>query len=381
MTNNSPATINLPAPARVGQATAVEQSRAVAEVHAAMVMARQYPRRVDAAVAEMERCCQQPSLAKRAFFRFSRGGETVTGPSIHLARELARCWGNVQHGLAEMSRDDQHGQSEMQAFAWDVETNSRVSSTFIVPHKRDTRSGVKALVDMRDIYENNTNNGARRVRESIFAVLPSWFVERAKDLCNATIEKGDGAPLEKRVDEAVAAFASGGITQDQIERKLGRPVARWTAQDVAQLEVIFTSLRRGEVTKDEEFPPDRVTSSDIPAGDAKPAPVQPPAPAETEPPSTPAAGAATEAAPESPEKREAGEQQVRDLFDHLDTKIPNKTRLDDLTVLFSRRVTALADLGDSELADLAQLLADCGGKTAAWQAAVDAQRQQAGGQA
>ncbi|MFC4122085.1 hypothetical protein [Nonomuraea zeae] len=283
--NNTPATLNLPAPARVGQATAVEQSRAVAEVHAAMVMARQYPRNLDQAIAEMERSCRQPALAKRAFFRYSRGDETVTGPSIHLARELARCWGNIQHGIAEMSRDDQHGQSEMQAFAWDVEKNSRVSSTFIVPHKRDTKRGVKPLVDMRDIYENNTNNAARRVREAIFAVLPPWVVERAKDLCTETIEKGDGTPLEDRVAEAIAAFAAGGVTQEQLERKLDRPADRWKAQDVAQLEVIYNSLRRGEVTKEEEFPTQPVTADEITsAGTAAAAPAPPEAPAADSPP-------------------------------------------------------------------------------------------------
>jgi hypothetical protein len=253
--NHAPATINLPAPSRVGQATVVEQSRAVAEVHAAMVMAQQVPRNIDRAMAEMERSCRQMGMAERAFYAFPRAGQTVNGPSIHLARELARCWGNIQHGIAEMRRDDEGHQSEMQAFAWDVQTNTRTAHTFIVPHKRDARGGAQVLTDMRDIYENNTNNGARRVREAIFAVLPPWFVERATELCNETIAAGSqGQTLPQRIDEAIKAFAGGGVTQDQLERKQGKPTAAWTAHDVAQLEVLFKSLRRGEVTRDEAFP-------------------------------------------------------------------------------------------------------------------------------
>jgi hypothetical protein len=251
------------APARIGQGTAVEQSRAVAEVQAAIVVAQQVPRDINGAIFEMRQSCQQMFLAERAFFRYSRGSGNITGASVHLARELARCWGNIQYGLVEMRRDDEFGQSEMQAFAWDVEKNSRNSSTFIVPHKRDQKGGPKQLTDMRDIYENNANNGARRVREAIFAILPPWFVEEAKQICTKTLADGGGKPLPQRIADAIRAFEGIGIVQDRIETKLGRPSGKWTEHDVAQLLVAFQSIQRGEVTADEEFPLPRVTVDEI----------------------------------------------------------------------------------------------------------------------
>lgn len=263
-----------PAVARLGQATAIEQSRAAAEVHAAVLIAQQCPRDVQAAIAEMKTSCAQMALAERAFYRFPRSGSTVSGPSIFLARELARCWGNIQYGIAELSRDDEHGQSEMQAFAWDVQTNTRNAQIFIVPHMRDKRGGAEKLVDMRDIYENNANMGARRVRESIFAILPPWFVEQAKEICTATLKDGGGKPLAQRVAEAITAFGGIGITQDQIERKLERPAAKWIEQDVAQLSTVFTSIRQGTVTKEDEFPPVGVTAAEVrQAAPVAPAPV------------------------------------------------------------------------------------------------------------
>jgi hypothetical protein len=251
------------APSRVGQATVVEQSRAVAEVHAAIVVAQQCPRNVPDAVRAMRESCSQPALADRAFFRFPRGRETVSGPSIHLARELARTWGNVQYGIAELRRDDNYGQSEMIAFAWDVQTNARASSAFIAPHRRDTKDGPKPLTDMRDIYESNANLGARRVREMIFAILPAWFTEEAKKVCAETLSDGGGKPLAQRVLEAIDGFARIGIKEDQLAQKIGAVSAKWTVQDVATLGVIYTSIQRGEVTKDEEFPPARVTAEEI----------------------------------------------------------------------------------------------------------------------
>jgi hypothetical protein len=251
------------APARVGQGTAVEQSRAVAEVQAAIVVAQQCPRNITAAIAEMQQICRRKALADRAFYSFPRSDGTVSGPTVQLARELARCWGNVNYGLIEMRRDDEYGESEMQAFAWDVEKNIRVSSTFIVPHRRDTKGGPKKLTDMRDIYESNANNGARRVREQIFAVLPGWFVDEAVDTCRQTLTDGGGVPLPQRIAKAVQAYERIGVHVDRIETKLGRPSGKWTEHDVAELQILFRSLDQREITIDEAFPQPRVTADEV----------------------------------------------------------------------------------------------------------------------
>jgi hypothetical protein len=269
-----------PIPAHLGQATAIEQSRAVAEVHAAIVVAQQCPRSIQGALAAMRESCQQKGLAERAFYRYSRGGSAVTGESVHLARELARCWGNIQYGIAELRRDDDSALSEMQAYAWDVQTNTRSTQIFVVPHKRDKRGGPEKLVDLRDIYENNANNGARRLRQAIFSVLPPWFTEEAKDICSKTLADGGGKPLAHRVADAVRMFDGLGITVDQLEQKLGRARDQWTDHDVAQLGVTYKSLQRGEVTRDEEFPPPRVTADELVGAGLPPATVADPWPGE-----------------------------------------------------------------------------------------------------
>lgn len=276
----------LPTPGHIGQATAIEQSRAVAEVHAAIVVAQQCPRSIQAALAAMRESCRQTRLAERAFYRYSRGGSTVSGASVHLARELARCFGNIQYGIAELRRDDAEGYSEMQAYAWDVQTNTRSAQIFIVPHKRDKKGGPVALTDLRDIYENAANQGARRLRAAIFSILPPWFVEEAEDLCMRTLAEGGGKPLAQRVAVAIKAFEALGVTADQLEQRLDRKSDRWTEHDVAQLTVTYRSLQRGEVTKDEEFPPPRVTAAEIREA-AKPTPEPAPVddwPAVTQPP-------------------------------------------------------------------------------------------------
>ncbi|WP_209308909.1 hypothetical protein [Blastococcus sp. CT_GayMR16] len=261
----------VPSPGRVGQATAVEQARAVAEVQAAVMVAQQVPRNMELATSQMQESCEQKALADRAFFAYPRAGEQITGPSIHLARELARCFGNVQYGINELRRDDEHHQSEMLAWAWDVQNNTRSTATFIVPHATDTRNGRKDLTDLRDVYENNANHGARRLREMIFAILPTWFTEEAKQICQATIEAGNGSPLADRVKEAIEAFANGPkVIEAQLVKRVGKPVDQWTAADISQLEVLYQSLRRRETTVHEAFgdPETSVKKDEITGGEA-----------------------------------------------------------------------------------------------------------------
>lgn len=254
-----------PAPAFIGQGTAVEQSRAVAEVQAAVIVARQFPRNEAQAIQRMRTAFAQHTLAVRSFFRFRRGDGNVSGETIQFAKELARCWTNVHYGVHELRRDDAAGESEMQAWAWDLETNERASTTFIVPHTRWAKGSGTRLEDPRDVYENNSNNGARRLREMIFSVLPDWFREQAKGIAQHTVDKGQGdKPIAQRAAEAIAAFEGIGVTVEQLEEnRAGRLSGKWTNLDLGQLHIIFESIRRNETTVDEEFPPQRVTAAEI----------------------------------------------------------------------------------------------------------------------
>ena len=251
----------------VSQTTAVEQARAIAEVQAAVVVAQNVPRDMDRALGDMRDSCGRLALANRAFYSVPNRGN---GPSVHLARELARIWGNVQYGVHELRRDDENGVSEVQAFAWDVQTNVRSTRTFQVPHERMARGKRQKLVDLGDVYLNNQNVGARAVRECIFTVLPTWFTEEAQDICHRTLEKGEGEPLTDRIAKMVKAFADLGVTQAALEDRLGRKRGQWTAGEVAQATVIFTSIGCGEVKVEDEFPPSersgKVTAADVDPG-------------------------------------------------------------------------------------------------------------------
>lgn len=275
---------------QVSQATTVEQSRAVAEVQAAVVVAQQVPRDIHRAIYEMRESCGRLAMAEQAFYAVPNRG---TGASVHLLRELARAWGNVQHGSHELRRDDTEGVSEVQAFAWDMQANTRTSRTFITPHERMAGGSRKRLTDLGDIQNNNNNIAARAVRECISNVLPRWFVEEAKDVCNQTLEHGEGEPLLERIDKMVNWFGSMGITVAQIEARLDKARGQWDASDVAQMKIAGKSITAGEATKDELFP----AAASSTANEIAAVPVQPAAPQDP--------------APEPPGWRELGQQEAQ----------------------------------------------------------------------
>ena len=252
--------ITLPSPA--SQGTIVEQSRAVAEVAAAIRVALDFPRDTNRAVEDMRELCSRLAVATRAFYEVPNRG---SGLSVHIARELARIWGNVQYGVKELSRDDMRGESEVLAYAWDQQTNTRTERSFIVPHAKSTRQGRKALTDLNDIYLNNQNAGARAVRECIFSMLPHSLIAEAEALLRATLERGDGKSIEQRRTDALEKFAGLNVNEARLVVKLGKPMGQWMPRDIADLVKAYTSITVDGIPVEEFFPEEVVTVAEITA--------------------------------------------------------------------------------------------------------------------
>lgn len=219
-----------------------DSQRAVAEVQAALVIAKQFPRNPIEAYDRVMNACQRPGLAQSAVYSYARGGSSISGPSIRLAEMLAQNWGNIQYGIRELSSEN--GESTVEAFAWDVETNTRQTKVFQVRHWRHTKGGGYKLTDPRDIYELVANNGARRLRACILGVIPGDVVDAAVDQCERTIHaSADTSP--EGVQKLIKAFEQFGVSKEDIESFIQRRVDAITPANVVSLRKIFTSLRDG----------------------------------------------------------------------------------------------------------------------------------------
>ena len=229
--------------------SAVEMQRAQAEVYAAIMLAKQFPRdKVSSTDRILTECCRE-KLAEAAVYSFPRGGQEVAGPSIRLAEVLAQNWGNFQFGWDEVNRSN--GVSEIIAFAWDVETNVRRTMKFFVKHWRDTKKGGYALTDERDIYELCANQAQRRVRACILNVIPGDVVEAAVDQCERTLSADNNVTKEK-ISSLLLAFEQIGVSKAQIEKRIGRKADGINGAIIAQLRKIYTGIREG-MSKPSEF--------------------------------------------------------------------------------------------------------------------------------
>lgn len=241
----------------------VSEKRAEQEVQAAFVIAKRYPRDEFDCFNRIIRACRRPSLAEEAMYAYPRGGQTVTGESIRLAEALALAWGNIDFGIREISQSN--GMSIAEAYAIDLQTNTRSTKIFHVPHVRDTKKGRVKLTDARDIYEIVANQGARRMRNCILALIPGDVREAAKAECKKTLETSD-VPMEERIRKMVGLFDDVGVKVEHLEKRLGHKLDATIVHEVVQLQAIYKSLRDGHAKREDFFDiglPDEKASTDI----------------------------------------------------------------------------------------------------------------------
>lgn len=243
----------------------VEQQRALAEVQGAIILAKRFPRNQIEAMDRISTACQRPGLAEQALYSYSRGGTEITGPSIRLAEAIAQNWQNLQFGIREL--EQRNGESTVEAFCWDVESNTRHVKTFQVKHERHTKKGNYRLEDPRDIYELTANQGARRLRAAILAIIPGDVIESAVTQCEQTLKaKADTSP--DALKKLVEAFATFKVTKEQIEKRIQRRLDTITPAQLVNLRKIYNSLKDGmssaadwfEVVPEEEAKPDGTAS-------------------------------------------------------------------------------------------------------------------------
>lgn len=233
-------------------ATDIATSRAAQEVQGAIFMAKKFPRNDTKSYTDIMAACGRPTLAEKAQYSYPRGGQMVKGASIHIAREIARCWGNLDSGIVEL--ESTPTETMMLAYAWDLQSNTRSSKCFVVKHERHTKKGVERLSDPRDIRELGANIGARFLRQCILALIPSDIVEAALRKCDDTLRDGGGKPVEDRVREMVVRFKELGVLQEDIEKRLGHKIEATTVTELVNLAKVFTAIKDGVSDVDQWFP-------------------------------------------------------------------------------------------------------------------------------
>lgn len=210
--------------------------------------------------------------AQSCFYRLSRQGKSIEGPSIRLAEIAASAFGNIRFGARIIADDGK--QITAQGFCHDLESN--VLSTIEVRRRITNREGLRYSDDMVVV----TGNAACAIaaRNAIFKVVPFALV---KPIFTAAkqVAIGDITTLAERRTKMLKAFAAYGVEEKRVCAVVGKRGAEDIGLDeLGTLIGIYTAIKDGASTVDEAFPapkPVAAFGAALPAAAESPLPTTP----------------------------------------------------------------------------------------------------------
>lgn len=242
--------LNMASNQQVNAGTKIQESKGIAQIQAAMLIAKQFPRNENQCYINIIESCKRPSLADQAVYAYPRGGKMVTGASIRLAEVLAQKYGNIHIEISIVSQDND--KTEAMATAIDMESNYVVSQGFTVQHQRTTKQGVKKLTDERDIREMVSNIGSRILRGCILRVIPGDITEEALKQCERTQATSD-VPIKEQVRNMVKAFDELGVKVEHLEKRLGHNLDATIPAEIVTLKSVYKSIKDGMASREDFF--------------------------------------------------------------------------------------------------------------------------------
>lgn len=223
-----------------------------AEYDIQITTAKKYPRNLTRvrdnvmAIATMNK-----ETAETCRYALPRGGKTLSGPSVHLARIMAQQYGNLRVDSRVKQITDKQIISE--AVCFDLETNYAVKVE--VRRSIVNKFGQRFNDDMITV----TGNAASAIayRNAVLAVIPKSITDSAY---NASIRMitGDLTSEDKLIaarKKAIDYFKDNyKVTEEQVLKAIGcRTIAQVKAEQIAELRGLEQSLKDGDTTPDEAF--------------------------------------------------------------------------------------------------------------------------------
>jgi len=196
-----------------------EQARAEMEVKSQIMLARKFPRNEMVIRDKILQACKRRAFAQKALYSYPRRGPKgeiqIIGPSINLAKELARLWGNLIYGM--MVVEDTDETRTIRGLAWDLETNTREFDDITF----------KKLIQRK-------------------GQLPADLIQEAVETCQKALSR-------VRPEAILKAFESLNVDKKTLETYLGHPIEETNENERAQLQGIYNAIKDGQVKPEEIF--------------------------------------------------------------------------------------------------------------------------------
>lgn len=213
--------------------------------------AKRYPRNVQRAIQNsMAIITLDVETAKTCHYSVPRGGKSVSGPSVHLAKILAQNWGNMRIEAKVVATDDKHVTS--QAVAFDLETNLAIK----VEVKRSIVGKFARYNDDMITVTGNAGNSIA-LRNAVLAVIPKGVVDKCYNTAKAMItgDVSDETKLIARRKQVVDGLKDTyGVAEKDILAAIGKQaINHITADDIIALIGIGQAIKDGDTTVELAF--------------------------------------------------------------------------------------------------------------------------------
>lgn len=229
--------------------------------------ARAYPRNMTRAVNNaIATVTLDQQTAESCTYSVPRGGKTISGPSIVMAKVLAQFWGNLRVEAKVVNIDATH--VTCQAVCWDLETNmawkAEVKRSILQNEtkwnptsKKMERTGksVRMNDDMITVTGNAGNSIA--ARNAVLAVIPKAYVDKVYNAALGAItgDISDATKLMQRVKGAVQRFKDMyGVEEKELLMVLEKnSLDLLNGDDLITLVGLDTALKNGDTTVEMAF--------------------------------------------------------------------------------------------------------------------------------
>lgn len=201
----------------------------------------------------------EAKMAKEKFYYSLPWGARVEGPSIGMAKSLARTFGNC---LLDMKVETSSDSWLFKAYFIDLEKGYCVSKLFSQPRKINLGKNF----DKKENIARRENiafqiGQSKALRNVIVLAMPEWLIEETFETAKeAALEDSSGKKGEKSKQNAIKYFGQRGISIEQLEVFLGnRKSDTWVATDIAKLRELVQSVKENVVALADVFPPAKIS--------------------------------------------------------------------------------------------------------------------------
>jgi len=239
-------------------------AKSQAEVQAACIMAKRFPRNLDQVRQDLIAECKRPGFAAVAIYSLPRGDKKIEGLSIRFAEVAMRCMGNMEASSETVYDDDRVRCIRVRVI--DFERNSTWKTDITVNktvERKQLKRGQTPLGERTNSYGDRvfiveasdddvrTKQNAeisKASRTGILRIIPGHLQDEAKKLCKEVSRNADAADPAAARNKLFDAFANIGVKPAALAEWLGHSTDTLSPAELDDLRGLYAAIRDGETS-------------------------------------------------------------------------------------------------------------------------------------